>query len=84
MSGNTQACGCDLMNHPERRLRISEVKLMTGFSADSSIYRLISKGKFPKPFKVGERAVAWRLGEILDYLAGNERADVMEVDDEQG
>ncbi|WP_369973867.1 helix-turn-helix transcriptional regulator [Pelomonas sp. KK5] len=26
----------------------------------STIYRLISEGKFPRPVRIGDRAVAWR------------------------
>ncbi len=35
----------------------------------SQLYALIAKGKFPKPVKIGERAVAWRSTEIDAWIA---------------
>jgi prophage regulatory protein len=34
----------------------------------STIYGLMSQGKFPKPIRVSPRSVAWRISEIEDYL----------------
>jgi prophage regulatory protein len=45
------------------------VKRVTGKSR-SAIYQEIKDGKFPKPVKLGPRAVGWVEDEIADY---NER-----------
>jgi prophage regulatory protein len=42
----------------ERILRRPEVELRTGLGR-SAIYLAISEGKFPRPIKLGERAVGW-------------------------
>jgi prophage regulatory protein len=47
---------------------------MTGMSR-SSVYRKIAKGSFPKPFKLGERAVAWRVGVIECWISERENYD---------
>jgi prophage regulatory protein len=49
-------------------LRLPTVKSRTGLSR-SSIYRFISKGLFPKPIYIGERAVGWNDLEIEEWLA---------------
>jgi prophage regulatory protein len=59
----------DILTHPERRLRLPEVKAMTGYST-SSIYSRMSKSTFPQGQKMGGRAIAWRLQDILDFLNG--------------
>ena len=41
----------------------------------SSIYRLMSEGRFPLPIRVGLRAVRWLESEIDEYLAGRPRAE---------
>ncbi len=35
----------------------------------STIYRMISKGLFPKPFALGENRTAWIESDIDDWLA---------------
>ena len=57
-----------------RCVRISHVCEMTGMSR-SSVYRKIAKGSFPKPFKLGERAVAWRVGVIECWISERENYD---------
>ena len=42
----------------EKKLQISR----------SSIYAMISEGKFPTPIKVGRRAVGWRSSDIEKWL----------------
>lgn len=34
----------------------------------STIYGLMSQGKFPKPVRISPRSVAWRVSDIEDYL----------------
>ena len=50
-------------------LKLKDVKKLTTFSV-STIYRLASEGRFPKPIKLAERSFGWIEQEILDYLDG--------------
>jgi len=50
-----------------RFIRISEVKSTTGLSR-SHIYDLISKGAFPRQYKLGERASGWLESEVSDWV----------------
>ena len=40
----------------------------------STIYDLVKDGSFPQPFKLGARAMGWRLSDIETWI--NERAGV--------
>jgi prophage regulatory protein len=44
-------------------LRLPEVMRLSGYSR-SMLYSLISQGLYPKPLKIGERAVAWPSQEV--------------------
>ena len=48
-------------------IKISEVKERTKLS-QPTIYRLMSKGKFPKQIKLSERSAGWLEQEVMDYL----------------
>jgi prophage regulatory protein len=48
-------------------IKLDEVKRRTTFSG-STIYRLISQGKFPKQVKLAERSCGWVESEIDEYL----------------
>jgi prophage regulatory protein len=48
-------------------IRRSQVETRTGL-ARSTIYKLISEGKFPKPIKITDRAVAWLSDEIDKWI----------------
>ena len=48
-------------------IKLNDVKNLTTFSI-STIYRLASQGKFPKPIKLAERSSGWVEQEVLDYL----------------
>ena len=50
-------------------LRLPQVEEATGESR-STIYKRISEGEFPKPVKLGAKAVGWVEDEIAEY---NER-----------
>lgn len=52
----------------DKILRLPHVKHNTGLSR-SSIYGHIAKGDFPKPIKLGERAVGWLESDIQSWLA---------------
>jgi prophage regulatory protein len=64
-------------NHP-KFLRLAEVRNRVPYSR-STIYQLITQGKFPKPINLGARAVAWLESDIDEWIAarvGNSRAAV--------
>ncbi len=48
-------------------LRRKEVEKRTGLSR-STLYAMIAEGKFPKPVKLGKRAVGWREADIAAWL----------------
>ena len=48
-------------------LKLNDVKKLTTFSV-STIYRLASEGRFPKPIKLAERSSGWLEKEVLDYI----------------
>lgn len=48
-------------------LRLPTVKNRTALSR-STIYLLMSKGKFPKSINLGERAVGWLSSDIDEWL----------------
>ena len=47
--------------------RLNEVKTLTTLSR-SSIYKKIAEGSFPKPIKLGDRAVAWLEHEVIQWI----------------
>jgi len=64
-------------NHP-KFLRLAEVRNRVPYSR-STIYQLITQGRFPKPINLGARAVAWLESDIDEWIAarvGNSRAAV--------
>lgn len=48
-------------------LRLPEVKRSTGLSR-STIYLRVAEGTFPKPVRLGGRAVGWLEAEVQDWL----------------
>ncbi len=52
----------------ESLLRLPSVKNRTGLSK-SELYRRVQVGTFPKPIKVGSRAVAWVESDINSWIA---------------
>lgn len=44
---------------PQKILRLSDIKSITGLSR-SSIYLRISEGQFPQSINIGGRAVGWK------------------------
>ncbi|MEL7104787.1 MAG: AlpA family transcriptional regulator [Pseudomonadota bacterium] len=57
----------------ERHYRRTEIETLTGFSR-SAIYDLMSKGEFPRPVRIGKRAVAWPESKIIEWLESREAA----------
>ena len=56
-----------IQHMPVRLLKRQQVEEITTLSR-SSIYDMIKRGVFPKPIKIGERAVAWREADIIAWL----------------
>ena len=51
----------------QKLMRLPEVRALTRRSR-SVIYRDMDAGKFPKPVKLGDRAVAWIASEVEDWV----------------
>lgn len=49
-------------------IRLPAVKSRCGISR-SNIYQQINQGTFPKPIRLGERAVGWLSSDIDDWLS---------------
>ena len=60
-------------------LRAKQVKELVGYSF-SSIYRLSSQKKFPKPIKLGDHASGWVASEVNDWIQDriSSRNDLLE------
>lgn len=48
--------------------RLPRVKARTGYSG-SSIYSMMAAGEFPRPVRLGKRAVGWLEHEIDEWIA---------------
>lgn len=57
----------------EKSYRRPAVEDITGLSR-SSIYDMMARGDFPKPIRIGRRAVAWRESDIAAWLAERQPA----------
>jgi prophage regulatory protein len=55
----------------DRIVRIDEVALILGISKPTVI-RWVESGFFPKPIKIGPRAVGWRASVIEAFIASRE------------
>lgn len=55
------------ISRTDRFLRMPEIKQVTGLSR-AHIYQLISKRKFPKQYKLGERAAGWLESEVSGWM----------------
>lgn len=51
-----------------RPLRRQAVEAKVGMSC-STIYKLIAKGAFPRPVRLGDKAVAWLESEVDAWIA---------------
>ena len=49
-----------------RFLRIEAVMDRTGL-AESTVYMLMAKGKFPRSFRIGSRATAWDESDVIAW-----------------
>lgn len=50
-------------------LRLPSVKAEIGYSSDASVYNDIRAGLFPKPVRIGQRAVGWPDYEVRTIVA---------------
>jgi len=53
---------------PERYLRRPAVEAAIGLSR-STLYSMMERGEFPRPVRIGRRAVAWPESTVLAWLA---------------
>ncbi|MDE0423214.1 MAG: AlpA family phage regulatory protein [Gammaproteobacteria bacterium] len=60
------------MSDQDRLLRRFDVEQRCGL-ARSTIYRLMGENRFPRPIRVGPKAVRWSLLEVEDWLATRPR-----------
>ena len=44
--------------------------------SEPTIYRLMKQGRFPKPIKIGQRAVAWKSSDVETFITSRMRSDV--------
>ena len=56
-----------------RRLTLRDVTRMTALSR-SAVYALMAESRFPRPIRIGSRAVRWVEQEVLDFIASLPRA----------
>ena len=61
------------MPDEDRLLRRPEVEQRCGLTC-STIYRLMDEGRFPRPLRVGPKAVRWLESEIGAWVASRPRA----------
>ena len=54
-------------------MRRKDVEKRIGLAC-STIYSLMADGKFPRPVKVGRRAVGWKEQDIIDWLDSRKEA----------
>ena len=59
----------------ERILRLPAVLATVGVSK-GRIYAWMAEGKFPRPVRLGVRAVGWRKSEINEWLESRPRAGI--------
>ena len=62
---------CDFMHVMNRLIRMNELSRIVGYKP-WNIYHLIRLGDFPRPVKLGQRAVAWRESDISDWIDSRE------------
>ncbi|WP_085897191.1 helix-turn-helix transcriptional regulator [Limimaricola soesokkakensis] len=52
----------------DKILRRAAVEEMTGLSR-STLYRMMDRGEFPRPARIGQRAVGWRQSSVNTWLS---------------
>lgn len=51
----------------DKILRRAAVEEMTGLSR-STLYRMMDRGEFPRPARIGQRVVGWRQSTVSQWL----------------
>ncbi len=54
----------------KRALRLEEVVGLVSLSS-ATVYRMMSRGEFPRPVWVGRRAARWHSDEVEEWLASH-------------
>lgn len=54
-------------------VRMSRLVEMIGLS-QSTIWKLLSEGKFPNPIRLSSRSIAWRIGDIEAWLQSRQES----------
>lgn len=57
----------------DRILRRKDVEAQIRLSR-STIYSAMAQGQFPRPIRIGRKAVGWRQSEITEWLNRRERS----------
>ena len=57
---------------PQDIIRRKEVEQRIGLAC-STIYAIMARGDFPRPIKIGQRAVGWRSEHIDNWLSDREQ-----------
>jgi prophage regulatory protein len=58
------------MHHTgQAMIGLGDVRTATSLSK-TTIYRLINEDKFPRPYQLTTRRVAWRVEDIVTWIAG--------------
>ena len=55
-------------------VRLKAVEGQVGFKS-TKLYKMMAAGDFPRPYRTGLRAVAWRQSEVTAWMASRPRAD---------
>jgi prophage regulatory protein len=58
---------------PDKVQRRRDVLELTGLST-STIYDMMARGDFPRPVRLGKRAVGWRESDLIAWLESREQA----------
>lgn len=53
---------------PDRLIRLPEVKRLLGGVSTASVYRWMQHGLFPRPQRIGMRAVGWKLSDVMHFV----------------
>ena len=57
-----------LTSHPDRLIRVKELRQMLGGASSSTIYRWIAKGILPEPRRLSPRYIGWRASDVEAFL----------------
>ena len=61
-----------------RLMRVRDVVQFTGLPR-SSLYAMVSQGRFPRPIKLSERTSAWRLDDLEQWVEERTKASRPEM-----